>query len=302
MSGTPTIYRDIATKELLEREYSPSSLAPDLAQYLRDYASRSARTRERLPGKLNLSYGPAPEEVCDLFLPSPVRSGRTPLCIFIHGGYWQDLSKSDFSFPAEQFGRHGIAFAAVNYGLAPASSLAAMVARCRAAIAYLYGAAGRLGFDRDSILVCGSSAGAHLAAMTLLTDWLREFALPATLIKGAILLSGIYDLRPIRLTYVNDPLQLDVPSALCNSPLLLADFVSATIAPTLIAWGEHETTEFKRQSQEFAAALARRRAAVTSLEVRGRNHFDVLFDLADDHTELGGALLRHLSACLGAAP
>jgi len=297
-ASATTYYRDLTSKQLLEREYSPSSLVDDIGHYLRQYATRSAKTREQLRATLGLRYGGAAEEVLDLFLPSAGArgDGGTPLCVFIHGGYWQGLSKDDSSFPAEQFGREGIAFAALNYGLAPGSSLPLMVSRCRRAIAFLYDGAERLGFDRHSIVVSGSSAGAHLAAMAMLTDWRAECGSPATVVKGAILLSGIFDLRPIRLTYVNEPLQLDVASALLYSPLLLADFIAGPIPPTLIAYGETETGEFKRQSREFADALARRGAEVTSLCLAGRNHFDALFDLADPRTEFGRAVLRQFAA------
>jgi arylformamidase len=281
-----TVFRDIPDRATLDREYSPSSCVPDIMVFITAYIERSAEAR-RLHGDVRtVVYGPDEEERIDLFLPAGVQT--PPLMVFIHGGYWQELSKSEASAPATGFNAQGVAYAAVNYGLAPKATLAEMVERCRRAIAHLHRDAANLGFDPDRIYVSGSSAGAHLAAMTTLTDWSR-LAAPSDVIKGAIFLSGVFDLRAIPLTYVNDPLGLDQVEAMRLSPLLLVDGTPAVLPPTVVAWGEHETGEFKRMSRDYAEALKRRGVAVNAFEAAGRNHFDILFDLSEPETPLGRA-------------
>lgn len=285
------IYRDIPDVAELEREYSPSSCVDNLTELIQAYAERSADVREASPAMRTLRYGAHEDEVLDFF---PVGSSHpAPLLAFIHGGYWQQLGKDDASFPAHDCRRNGIAYAAINYGLAPAATIAQMIERCRTALQYLYRQAGSLGVDRDSIVISGSSAGGHLAAMTLLTDWATR-GLPGNPLRGAVFLSGVFDLEPLVHTYVNEPLGLDLAAAAQVSPLLRLADSSAPLPPVLLAYGENETAEFKRQSSQFAESLRRRAAAVELLCIAGRNHFDVVFDLADERTVLGRATLQFL--------
>jgi arylformamidase len=282
------LYRHLPDTSTLNREYSPSSRAGDPAPYLAAYAARSANVRKASPDVQTLGYFPSTDTVLDFF-PSPsARAGRArPAMVYIHGGYWQELSKNEHSFPAADFARHDISYIAVNYGLAPAVSLPEMVQRCRHALAFIVQEAARLFIDPRQIHLSGSSAGAHLAAMTCLGP------VPP---RTATLVSGVFDLRPILLTYVNTALGLTAAEALCNSPSLLLDCGVSDFPPTLIAYGENETDEFKRQSEDFAAMLAMKDGQVRRMEVAGRNHFDLPFDLADERTSLGAAVLAMLES------
>jgi arylformamidase len=246
-----------------EREYSPSScIGGDYRSYLRAYVERSAEARCAHPPEI-LRYGSGERQTIDLFLPEAVR--RPPVLVFIHGGYWQELSKEDSAFAARQCLAHGIAYAAVDYTLAPKATLSAIVDECRAAVARLE----HLG----SLVVAGSSAGAHLAAMVA-----------SDRLKGAVLVSGIYELEPLIGTSINQALGLDATEAGRCSPLHrpLAGF-----PPSLVCWGDNETDQFKRQSRAFAEALHAAGAPCSVFECPGRNHFDVILDLADPATELG---------------
>jgi len=278
------IYRHIPDLASLEREYSPSSCVDDIQPYLDDYARHSlaARQSQRMQ---TLHYGDAPEECLDYF---PAADRHAPLLVFIHGGYWQQLSRNDASFPAPACHRHGIAYAALDYGLAPEATLPQMIERCRRAMRWLHDHGERLGFDADRIVVSGSSAGAHLAAMTLL-DPLHPA--PAW-IRSAVLLSGVYDLEPLVPTYVNAPLHLDSVTARHCSPMHALESVDVRLPTVLMAVGDNETSEFKRQSDEFAAALSGRARSVQSLCVDGRNHFGIVFDLVDDQRMLGQRTLE----------
>lgn len=292
MGGFVNIYRHIPDLATLEREYSPSSCVSDLSALLSSYGTRSAHARAQFPHLRTLCYGADAAETIDFF---PVHDcPDAPLLVFIHGGYWQELSKNDASFPAVDCHRNGIAYAAVNYGLAPSATLPQMIERCRLAVAALYESAGQLGFDRSSIYLSGSSAGAHLAAMTMLADWRASDVDPAA-IRGAILLSGVFELEPLVSTYVNTPLRLTTATARLLSPLLQLENSSVPLPPVLVAYGEHETSEFKRQSTQFASALTGRTADVQLLQVAGRNHFDVTFDMVDERTTLGKTTLSFIA-------
>jgi arylformamidase len=246
-----------------EREYSPSScIGGDYRSYLDDYAEGSALARRAHPPEV-LRYGPAERQTIDLFVPAGV--SRPPVLVFFHGGYWQELSKQESAFAAPQCLARGIAYAAVDYTLAPRATLAAIVTECRAALAALSG--------RGLLVVAGSSAGAHLAAMVA-----GEGA------SGAVLVSGLYELEPLIGTSINTALGLDAVGARSNSPLRMP---LAGFPPSLVCWGENETDQFKRQSGAFAAALQAAGRPCTAFECAGCNHFDVILDLADPATELG---------------
>jgi len=284
------IYRDIETLQDLEREYSPSSCIADIGVYLRSYSERSETARRLSPHLQSLDYGPDPVEKLDWF-PAGDVPGRG-LHAYIHGGYWQELGKNESSFPAIGLNRAGFDFAALSYGLAPAATLDQMVDRCRRAIVWMHRHAARLGI-RNGIYLSGCSAGAHLAAMVLLTDWREQFGLEHSPIAGALLLSGIYDLEPIPLTYINQPLGLDARGAARNSPLRVAS-AAAHLPPVLVAVGDNETGEFKRQSRAFAAHLEQLGASVHHMVVANRNHFDLIFDFGRHDTFLGRRLDEHM--------
>jgi arylformamidase len=286
---------DTADLATLEREYSPSSCVTDLKALLDQYHERSEAARAQCPGFTTLAYGDDPAERIDFF---PAEEPSAPLLIFIHGGYWQELSKREASFPAVDCRRNGLAYAAINYGLAPAATMGQMIERCRMAVAALYANAQQLGFNARAIYISGSSAGAHLAAMTALASWNRYGVDPAAL-RGAILLSGIYELEPLVRTYINKPLGLTVESARRYSPISRLDRAGAALPPMLVTYGEHETSEFKRQSAQFVTALRRHSIDAELMEIDGRNHFDIAFDLVDERTVLGRAALALIARTYG---
>lgn len=282
---------DAATRE---REYSPSScIGGNYQPFIAAYAERSAAARARFAGpasRLDLAYGEGPSQRLDLFLPPAAHSRDTapPLLVFIHGGYWQELSKDESSFAAADALAQGFAFAALDYTLAPAATVAAMVAECLQALRWLKTHAAGCGVDGGRIVVAGSSAGAHLAAMCALPR-----ADEAALVKGAVLVSGIYEVEPLVGTSINQALGLDAAAARSVSPALaeLRGF-----PPAVLCWGAVETAEFKRQGRDFAAALRRVGTPCDAFEVPARNHFDVILDLADPATPLGAATLALLRA------
>ena len=269
-----------------EREYSPSSCVAAIEPFLDEYVARSRDAETRLRCRKNLLWGERPDETFDYF---PAASADAPLLVYIHGGYWQELSKEESLFAAPDCVANGIAFAAIDYTLAPRASVGTIVEQCRRAIASLHGQAAALGFDARRIYVAGSSAGAHLTAMLLMQGWQAACGLADDVVAGAVLLSGVYDLEPLMGTYIDAPLHLTDADVAALSPLRLK---AGRPVRTIVAWGENETAEFKRQSREFAAALMGAGFPVSEFELAGTNHFDIVFGLAQRGSVLGDATLE----------
>ena len=270
-----------------EREYSPSSrIGGDYRPFVEAYRRRSAESKERatgLGGRWAVGhYGGAETQRIDICVPRD--AAGVPLLVFIHGGYWQELSAEASLFPAAACIQRGAAFAAIDYTLAPKASVGIIVEECRAAFDWLAHHAAQFQFDASRIVVAGSSAGAHLAAMTCLPGWRRQSKFrPA----AALLASGIYELEPLIGTSIDDALHLDHQEARDQSPALLSSGAVEGFPRTVVCWGEVETDAFKEQSRGFASLLREANVDCQSLEVAARNHFDVILDLAEPATTLG---------------
>ncbi|MDX1403433.1 MAG: alpha/beta hydrolase [Woeseiaceae bacterium] len=277
-------------QESLDREYSPSSLIDNRDVYLEQYANLSKAARDRDPRActLDLQYGESAEETLDLFMPEK-RDGA-PLHVFVHGGFWHLLSKNESSFAAPMFQDRGSYFAALNYTLAPNKSLTGIVEETRLALSWLYRNADHWGYDRERIFLSGHSAGAHLAMMMLVTDW-QAFGLPQELVKGVCAIGGVFDLEPVRLCYVNDIVGMDEDEAKRMSPVR-HEIVNR--CPVIFAYGDNETNEFKRQSNDYARQLTDAGLTICCREIPDRNHFDIMLDLSNDQTWLSGEVLSQM--------
>jgi arylformamidase len=281
----------------LDRQYSPSSRAPDFARILDRYRTESAAARAHLANELDVPYGPGPAERLDFFPAAPDRTDRprrAPLHVFVHGGHWQELSKDDSCFAAPALVAAGAGFVALGYGLAPEHRLETMVDSVRRGLCWLREHARELGTGPDLLFASGSSAGAHLVAMALATTPTGEPAPagePGT-VAGACLLSGVYDLEPVRHSYVNEAVGLTRATAFANSPL---HHLPLHTADVIVARGAAETDEYARQHATFARALqAPGGGTHRDLVVAGRNHFDLPLDLGRRGTVLGDAVLRQM--------
>ncbi len=281
-----------------ERAFSPSScIGGNYQPFIQAYEEQSRQAHEQalaLGGRwLHVRTGPEPAQRMDLCLPAHSPTVGVPVLVFIHGGYWQELSARDSLFSAAQCIQRGVAFCAPDYTLAPVATVGQIVAECRQALQTLAEGAAQWGIDDRRIVVAGSSAGAHLAAMCCLpgTEFAAQHeaaAQPKTRHgaspSAAVLISGIFDLQPLIGTSINDALGLTAAQAQRQSPALrqLAGF-----PPALVCWGQIETDAFKAQSRQFASALQAVGTPCQVLELAQRNHFDVALDLADPATELG---------------
>ncbi len=289
-------WRDLTPSER-EREYSPSSAIgghyqPFVAQYVERSAQARAQFRSLLRGQArwSVAYGAAPSQTLDFFSPAKQESApKPPLIVFIHGGYWQELSKNESQFAALDCTAQGFAHAVLDYTLAPAASVAQIVDECKQALTYLMAHADELGFDAGRIVLAGSSAGAHLAAMTAL-------GAPRGAVAGVVLVSGIFELEPLIDTTINAALGLTATAARSASPQCASAADLAAFPPALLVYGSVETAQFKRQSSRFAALLAAQGRKSHVIEVHERNHFDVVLDLCSPATPLGDAVIAFVRA------
>jgi arylformamidase len=276
----------VLTPEFVERGYNNRAAVPDHQRWFATWAKLSNAARDRYRPRLDLRYGANPKETLDLFVPSGRSRGTF---VFIHGGYWRALDKSDFAFVAGPMLEQGIAVANVNYDLCPDVSIATIVDECRRAVAWVAREGGKHGVAPDAIVVGGHSAGGHLAAMMVATDW-GALGSARSPLAGALTLSGVHDLSPMPLFSFNADFKLDADEARRLSPALLAPRADV---PILCAVGAAETSEFVRQTKLLWDVWPqnRPRGAAGPLLVPGKHHFDVVVDHADAGSALTQATL-----------
>ena len=289
----PTLYRDFETRARIDAEYDVERSVPDFMSYVRQYAEGSDAARRRLEARLDLRYGPTLDEYLDVF---PAPRPNAPILVFLHGGYWRVLSARDFSFVACGPVAAGVTVAVVNYSLCPAVTLDEIVRQTRAAIVWLRRHGREHNGDPENIHVCGHSAGGQLTAMAALTEWERDYGLPRTVVQAGIAISGLFDLEPLRHSFLQDDLRLDDGLIARNSPLSL---VRPAPVPLLVTCGGDESAEFRRQSGDFLDAWVRAGNRGVSFAQPGRNHFTAITGLADPQSALCHevfTIMRHVPA------
>ena len=265
-----------AERAALDAQYNLRAAVPEHLTYFARYEGDSAALRARWPGKLDLAYGPTPRQAIDLFLPRD--AAAAPILAFIHGGYWQSRDRKDFSLVAGPWlergrrrsrcsattSRRPCAWTRSSRKCAPASPGSTATRRTH-------------GCDPTRLHVAGHSAGGHLAAITLVTDW-AGFGLPENMIKGVCAISGVFDLEPIRLCYLNEVVGLDADEAHRNSPLHQPLHGRC---PVIVAVGELETRAFHEQSRAFAARLERDGWPSELLVQPEVDHFGIILSMGD---------------------
>ena len=263
-----------------DRQYNARAMIPDHAQIFERWKKRSQEARTSLPCRLDIPYGATAAENLDIF---PAEGKSEALLVFIHGGYWRSLDKSDFSYLAPAFSRRGVTLALPNYGLCPKIGIEDIVKQNLLAIAWLWHYGARYGVNPGRLYVAGHSAGGHLTAMMLAARWNTYMPeLPYNLLKGGLAISGIYDLEPlVHAPFVNQDLKLGRAQARRLSP---ATIPPATTAPLYTAVGGEESDEFKRQNALIARTW--RYAFAGDIPMPGCNHLTVVEELANPDSAL----------------
>ncbi len=273
---------------MLNAQYDLRTLWPDVPDIIAHRENESARVRARIPGRIDIAYGECPGQRLDVFPPSNGRNGSAAL-IYIHGGYWQSSDKNDTTYIAPAFIDAGITFITLNYTLAPAATLSEMVDDCRQAITWIWHHAEEVGVDRQRLYLAGHSAGAHLTAMMLTTEWKDiNDASQTRPIRGACALSGLYDMEPIRLCFVNEVLGLKLEDVADNSPLFLEPLMDI---PMILSVGDMETDEFKRHQTELHAVWGAKGLAIDEVPAPHCHHYTIVGHFGDPETVLHRAMI-----------
>ena len=272
----------------LDQQYNNRALVPDYASHLQKWADASAYTRQHAACTLDVAYGDGDKETLDVF---HTAAPGAPVLVYIHGGYWRALDKSDQSFVAPAFTTAGAVVVVPNYALAPAVTLEHITLQLVKAVEWVWRHAAELGADPSRIVVAGHSAGGHLAAMLLSCRW-KQVAddLPAQLVQGALSVSGLYDLEPLRHTpFLQTDLQLTPASVRRLSPA----FFPRPKGKLVTVVGADESASFIRQNQLIRDVWGPTAVPVCE-SVPGANHFSVLRNLADPAGRLHELALRLL--------
>ncbi|XP_072259534.1 kynurenine formamidase [Pyxicephalus adspersus] len=278
-------------RQELDHQYSPSHWSHRMGKdvvievHVQETTEGTRKARVLTRPTLNIQYGERESEKMDVYLPDAT---SFPLLVYIHGGYWQFLSKEESGFMVPPLVFHGIAVMAMDYDIAPKGDMDLIVSQVRRSIVATLARYPQI----TAIYLCGHSAGAHLAAMMLSTDWSQYGVTPD--IRGALLVSGVYDLLPITHTYVNDPLKMCHEVANRNSPIQLTTQLknNAANCHMAIVVAEHDSPEFHRQSQGFFQSLKSLGLAVSYQQVQDTDHFDVIERLSQEDYILTQLLLQ----------
>jgi len=284
------LYRGFYAQPEIDAQYNPSLALSDPTAPGKHFVAMAERARAELPSVLNVAYGPTLEETLDIF---PAAQPNAPVFVFIHGGYWRALSSKEFSGVALGLHANGITTVIINYALCPRVTIDEIVRQTRAALAWTLRNIQQHGGDPARVAIGGHSAGGHLTAMALQTEWADDYGLAQDPFVAAIPFSGLFDLEPLRYSYLQPQIQLNEGTIRRNSP---AFAVRPCKTPLWITWGGAETTEFARQSALYHEAWQAAGNASELRAVPGANHFTVIDGLEDEKSAVCRWLAEKLRA------
>lgn len=279
----------------LDAAYDQSYYAPLASQILARFVSNSELVRKRLGPPQRVAYGPTAIEKLDIFR---TKRPKAPIFIFIHGGAWLHGSAKDYAFAAENFVNAGAHYVVPDFIAVDKANgdLRVMATQVRRAIAWTYRNAAVFDGDPDRLYIGGHSSGGHLCGVALVTDWQKEFGLPPTFVKGGVCMSGMYDMKPVRLSKRGNYVKFTDAMENAMSPQRHLDLLHA---PVVISYGSNETPEFQRQSRDFAAAVKAAGKPMRLIEAANYNHFEMAESTGNPYGPNGRAALAMLQ--LGAA-
>ncbi len=271
----------------LDAAYDQSFYAPLAGQVIKRFGSTSEAVRSRIGQPVREPYGPTAVEKLDIYR---TKRANAPIFVFIHGGAWLGGEAKNYAFPAEMFvnaGAHYVALDFIAIGEA-GGDLRVMAEQVRRGIAWVYKNAASFNGDRERLYIGGHSSGGHLCGVALVTDWQKDLGLPADLVKGGLCMSGLYDMKPVRLskrsTYVKFTDEMEQAMSSQRQLELLR-------APITVTYGTNETPDFLRQNRDFAAAVKAVGKPVELIEAANFNHFEIAESLGNPYGPNGRAAL-----------
>jgi len=272
----------------LDAAYDQTAYAPLIGQILKRYATSSNETRAHLGAPKRFAYGSTPVEGLDVY---PAKSPNAPIFVFIHGGAWLRGEAKDYGFPAELFVNAGVNYIALDFIAVRAANgdIGVMAEQVRRGIAWAYKNAISFGGDASRFYIGGHSSGGHLCGVALVTDWEKDFGLPADIVKGGLCMSGMYDMKPARLSKRSSYVKFTDEMEQAMSSQRQIDKLRA---PIIVTYGTNETPEFQRQNRDFAAAVKAAGKPVELIEAPNFNHFEMCESLGNPYGPNGRAALK----------
>ena len=266
----PSVWMNLDQVEL-DAAYDQAFYAPLGSQILARLASDSELARRRLGPPQREAYGPTEIEMLDIFR---TKRPNAPIFLFIHGGAWLHGQAKEYAFAAETFVNAGAHYVVPDFISVDAADgdLRVMAEQVRRAVAWTFKNAARFDGDPDRLYIGGHSSGGHLCGVALVTDWEKDFGLPPTIVKGGVCMSGMYDMKAVRLSkrskYVKftDEMEESMSSQ---------RHIDQLRAPVIVTYGSNETPEFQRQNRDFAAAVKAAGKSVELIEAANYNHFEM---------------------------
>ena len=282
----PRVWLDLDQVEL-DAAYDQSVYAPLGRQILARQESNSELTRQRLGPPRREAYGPTEIEKLDIFR---TKRPKAPIFLFIHGGAWLHGHASDYAYPAETYVNAGAHYVVPDFTSVDAvnGDLRVMADQVRRAIAWTYKNAASFDGDPERLYIGGHSSGGHLCGVALVTDWQKEFGLLETVVKGGVCMSGMYDMKAVRLSKRGNYVKFtdDMEQAMSSQRHL--DLIRA---PVIVTYGSNETPEFQRQNRDFAAAAKAAGKTVELIEAANYNHFEMGESVGNPYGPNGRAAL-----------
>ncbi|MBY0610544.1 MAG: alpha/beta hydrolase [Beijerinckiaceae bacterium] len=285
----PSVWLDMDQAEL-DDAYNQIKYAPNMQQIIARYGTASEAARARIGEPKVHAYGEGAAEKLDLFT---AKASNAPVHVFVHGGAWRGGEARLYSFLSEMFLAAGVHWIGLDFMTVDDAkgSLTQMTNQVKKALAWVHANASGFGGDPDRIFVSGHSSGAHLAAVAMTTDWRSEFGLAKPPVKGAVLCSGMYDMKPVRLSNRSKYVRFDDAMEEAESA---ARHIARLNVPLVLAYGTRETPEFQRQTRDFAARLDESGKPATLLRGENYNHFEIIETLGNPYGLLGRAALQQI--------
>jgi arylformamidase len=298
MKGNATkgslVWLDMDQKEI-DDAYDQACWAPNREHIAQRRRLASERTIDRLGPPERVAYGPAEIEKLDIY---KTKQPNAPIAIFIHGGAWKNGASKDSAYMAEMYLAAGANFVIPDFVAVQdaGGSLMTMAQQVRRAVAWVYKNAASFGGDPKRLYLMGHSSGAHLGGTIVITDWQKDFGLPPDILKGALLVSGMYDLKPVRISKRSKYVNIDDAT---EEALSTQRHIDKIVTPLIIAHGTLESPEFQRQSREFAAAVKAAGKPVEFFVGEGFNHFEMQETMGNPFGLGGRAALRMMKLKIG---